>query len=54
MKKVIELVKNGEGFVNLNLLVGCVIVKDSNIIGKGYYEKFGFNYVEVNVINSVK
>ena len=54
MKKAIELAKNGEGFVNPNPLVGCVIVKASNIIGKGYHEKFGSNHAEVNAINSAK
>lgn len=52
MKKAIELAKNGEGFVNPNPLVGCVIVKDDNIIGKGYHEKFGSNHAEINAINS--
>ncbi|AVD35139.1 bifunctional diaminohydroxyphosphoribosylaminopyrimidine deaminase/5-amino-6-(5-phosphoribosylamino)uracil reductase RibD [Clostridioides difficile] len=54
MKKAIELAKNGEGFVNPNPLVGCVIVKDDYIIGKGYHEKFGSNHAEVNAINSAK
>lgn len=48
------MAKNGEGFVNPNPLVGCVIVKASNIIGKGYHEKFGSNHAEVNAINSAK
>ncbi|MGO0807417.1 hypothetical protein ACTPEF_26780 [Clostridioides difficile] len=30
------------------------MVKDSNIIGKGYHEKFGSNHAEVNAINSAK
>lgn len=54
MKKALELAKKGEGFTSPNPLVGCVIVKDSEIIGKGYHEKFGSNHAEVNAINSAK
>lgn len=54
MRFVFELVKCGEGWINLNLMVGVVIVKDGKIIGVGWYRKFGEKYVEINVIEDVK
>lgn len=51
MMKCIELAKKGRGFVSPNPLVGCVIVKDGNIIGKGYHRKYGEAHAEVNAVN---
>ena len=50
-----EAVKEGEkGRHNAppNPWVGCVIVKDGNIIGRGYHERFGSPHAEVNAINN--
>ncbi|MGL4572463.1 MAG: bifunctional diaminohydroxyphosphoribosylaminopyrimidine deaminase/5-amino-6-(5-phosphoribosylamino)uracil reductase RibD [Clostridium sp.] len=52
MKKAIELAKKGEGYVNPNPMVGCVIVKKDKIIGEGYHERFGGHHAEVNAIKS--
>ena len=54
MKKSLELAKLGVGGVNPNPLVGCVIVKNGEIIGKGYHMKYGQAHAEVNAINSAK
>jgi diaminohydroxyphosphoribosylaminopyrimidine deaminase/5-amino-6-(5-phosphoribosylamino)uracil reductase len=35
-------------------MVGCVIVKNENIIGEGYHKKFGKPHAEINAIKSVK
>ena len=32
--------------------MGCVIVKDSKIIGEGYHEKYGGNHAEKNAIEN--
>ncbi len=37
-----------------NPVVGCIIVKDKQIISEGAHEKFGCNHAEVNAINSAK
>lgn len=37
-----------------NPLVGCVIVKDGEIIGEGYHKKFGDKHAEVNAIENCK
>ncbi|WP_455544382.1 bifunctional diaminohydroxyphosphoribosylaminopyrimidine deaminase/5-amino-6-(5-phosphoribosylamino)uracil reductase RibD [Intestinibacter sp.] len=52
MKKALELAKLGVGSVNPNPLVGCVIVKNGEIIGEGYHMKYGEAHAEVNAINS--
>lgn len=54
MRRVMELAKLGSGNVSSNPMVGCVIVKDGEIIGEGYHEGFGKPHAEVNAINSVQ
>ncbi|HPS66130.1 MAG TPA: bifunctional diaminohydroxyphosphoribosylaminopyrimidine deaminase/5-amino-6-(5-phosphoribosylamino)uracil reductase RibD, partial [Ignavibacteria bacterium] len=44
----------GSGKVSPNPLVGCVIVKNGNIIGEGYHRYFGGLHAEINAINSAK
>lgn len=50
MKQAVELAGRGMGFVNPNPLVGAVIVKDDQIIGRGWHEYFGGPHAEVNAI----
>lgn len=50
MKQAVELAGRGMGFVNPNPLVGAVIVKDGQIIGRGWHEYFGGPHAEVNAI----
>ncbi len=50
MMIAIEEALRGVGKVNPNPLVGAVIVKDGDIIGQGYHEKYGFAHAEVNAI----
>lgn len=54
MKKAIELAKKGVGKVNPNPLVGAIIVKEGEIIGEGYHEKYGEAHAEVNAFKSLK
>lgn len=53
MKKCLELALKGKGNVAPNPMVGCVIVLDEKIIGKGYHEIYGGPHAEVNAINAV-
>ena len=41
MKIALNLAIKGRGKVSPNPMVGCIIVKDGNIIGEGFHEKFG-------------
>lgn len=54
MRRAIELARLGEGYVNPNPLVGAVIVKEGQIIGEGYHEKYGEKHAERNAIESSK
>jgi len=54
MERAIELAKGGIGKTKTNPLVGCVIVKDDEIIGEGFHEEFGKNHAEVNAILDAK
>ena len=50
MNRALELASLGGGFVNPNPQVGAVIVKDGEIVGEGYHEKFGGPHAEVQAL----
>jgi len=50
MKIAIELANRGKGKVYTNPLVGCVIVKDDKIVGRGWHQYFGGNHAEINAL----
>ncbi|MBA2114593.1 bifunctional diaminohydroxyphosphoribosylaminopyrimidine deaminase/5-amino-6-(5-phosphoribosylamino)uracil reductase RibD [Bremerella alba] len=50
MRRALALAEQGRGFVEPNPMVGCVIVKDDQIIGEGFHEKFGGPHAEINAI----
>ncbi len=54
MQRAIELARLGEGFVNPNPMVGAVIVKNGEIIGEGYHERFGGLHAERNALKDCK
>ena len=49
-----EALKADPNKVYPNPLVGCVIVKNDKIIGRGHHKAFGTNHAEVNAIESLK
>ncbi|MCX2744670.1 bifunctional diaminohydroxyphosphoribosylaminopyrimidine deaminase/5-amino-6-(5-phosphoribosylamino)uracil reductase RibD [Mangrovivirga sp. M17] len=53
MQRAIQLAEYGRGYVSPNPLVGCVLVKNGEIIGEGWHRKYGENHAEVNAIESV-
>lgn len=52
MRRAVELSKNGRGFVHPNPLVGCVIVKNDEVIGEGWHEYFGGPHAERKALNN--
>ena len=50
MRRAIELAKKGGGYVHPNPLVGCVVVRDGEIIAEGYHEKYGEYHAERNAL----
>ncbi len=47
MRMAIELAKKGAGGVNPNPMVGAVVVKKGEVIGRGYHKFFGGPHAEV-------
>ncbi len=54
MQSVLNLATQGLGYVSPNPLVGCIIVHEKKIIGKGWHQRFGAPHAEINAINSVQ
>ena len=52
MQRAIALAKKGAGFVNPNPMVGCVVVKDNEIIAEGYHEYYGGLHAERNALTN--
>jgi diaminohydroxyphosphoribosylaminopyrimidine deaminase / 5-amino-6-(5-phosphoribosylamino)uracil reductase len=53
MLRAIELAGSGLGHVSPNPMVGCVIVRNNQIIGEGWHQEFGGPHAEVNAVNSL-
>ena len=51
MRRAIELAEGGCGRVEPNPMVGCVLVRDGQIIGEGYHPRFGGPHAEVSALN---
>ncbi|CAJ2634364.1 unnamed protein product [Trifolium pratense] len=47
MRKSVELARKGLGYTSPNPLVGCVIVKDGEVVGQGFHPKAGQPHAEV-------
>ncbi len=52
MSKAVELGRKGMNRTSPNPRVGCVIVKDGKILGKGYHRYFGGEHAEINAIEN--
>jgi diaminohydroxyphosphoribosylaminopyrimidine deaminase/5-amino-6-(5-phosphoribosylamino)uracil reductase len=47
MRIALELAAKGRGRTHPNPMVGCVVVKDGKVVGRGYHEKAGLPHAEV-------
>ena len=54
MKQALALAKRGRGFVHPNPLVGAVLVKNNQIIGRGFHACLGKAHAEVNAFRSAR
>jgi len=50
MSRALVLAARGQGRVEPNPMVGCVIVRDGQIVGEGFHEHFGGPHAEVNAL----
>jgi diaminohydroxyphosphoribosylaminopyrimidine deaminase/5-amino-6-(5-phosphoribosylamino)uracil reductase len=54
MRRALRLAMNGRGRVEPNPMVGCVIVKNAQVIGEGYHEQYGGPHAEPNALANCK
>jgi diaminohydroxyphosphoribosylaminopyrimidine deaminase/5-amino-6-(5-phosphoribosylamino)uracil reductase len=47
MRQALELAQRGQGFVEPNPMVGAVVVRDGQVVGEGWHERFGEAHAEV-------
>ena len=52
MSQAIKLASKGQFTVRSNPLVGCVLVKNNEVIGKGWHQYAGGPHAEINAIKS--
>ena len=53
MSLALELAARGKGYVEPNPMVGCVLVKDGQMIGSGFHGAFGGPHAEVEALHAV-
>jgi diaminohydroxyphosphoribosylaminopyrimidine deaminase/5-amino-6-(5-phosphoribosylamino)uracil reductase len=54
MRLALRLAARGQGRVEPNPMVGCVLVRDGRIIGSGYHHRFGGPHAEVEALRSCR
>src|SRR5436190_21612228 len=50
MSRALELAARGEGYVEPNPMVGCVIVRDGVVVGEGWHQRFGGPHAEIEAL----
>src|SRR5262249_19387087 len=52
MLRALELARRGQGHVEPNPLVGCVIVRDGQVVGEGWHQRFGGPHAEIAALTA--
>lgn len=52
MERAIELARRGEGYVEPNPMVGCVLIRQEqeNVVGEGWHQQFGGPHAEIEAL----
>jgi diaminohydroxyphosphoribosylaminopyrimidine deaminase / 5-amino-6-(5-phosphoribosylamino)uracil reductase len=50
MRHALDLAAQGQGFVEPNPMVGCVIARGAEIVGEGWHRRFGQDHAEVEAL----
>jgi diaminohydroxyphosphoribosylaminopyrimidine deaminase/5-amino-6-(5-phosphoribosylamino)uracil reductase len=53
MARALELAARGEGFVEPNPMVGCVVAGPSGVVSEGWHRRFGLAHAEVEALAAV-
>ena len=53
LKRAIDLAHKGKYLTKPNPMVGCVIVKDNEVIAEGHHMKYGSNHAEINALGDL-
>ncbi|RUM85481.1 MAG: riboflavin biosynthesis protein RibD, partial [Candidatus Thioglobus sp.] len=53
MSLALKLADQGRDSVKANPMVGCVVVKDDQIIAEGYHRTFGEAHAEINALEQI-
>lgn len=51
MQRALELAARGQGYVEPNPMVGCVIVRGAEVIAEGWHRRFGGPHAEVDALS---
>jgi diaminohydroxyphosphoribosylaminopyrimidine deaminase/5-amino-6-(5-phosphoribosylamino)uracil reductase len=54
LQRAIRLARRGEGYVEPNPMVGCVIARGAKIIGEGWHLRFGGPHAEVEALRACR
>ena len=52
MLRALDLARRGQGFVEPNPLVGCVVVQGQEIVGEGWHQRFGGPHAEIEALRA--
>jgi diaminohydroxyphosphoribosylaminopyrimidine deaminase/5-amino-6-(5-phosphoribosylamino)uracil reductase len=50
MARALELARRGEGYVEPNPMVGCVLARDGEVIAEGWHRRFGGAHAEIEAL----
>lgn len=53
MQRALTLAARGQGHVEPNPMVGCVIARGDQVIGEGWHQRFGSDHAEVDALRAV-
>lgn len=54
MQRALELARQGQGHVEPNPMVGCVLLRGEQVLGEGFHQCFGEAHAEVEALNDAK
>ena len=54
MQRALELAQQGMGRTSPNPPVGCVVVRNSEVIAEGYHQKAGLDHAEIDALKKVR